>query len=156
MSVRIRHAPTIKGEKMKFGTLKDGKFVEIKNITGELSGLEEPFWKAEDEEEDRLKFKFTEDIEITLKQVTPENLLKVIGAEDEVGEAIRQEVKRVLEFVCCSTDHRARPHKKKRIAKKWAKQGRWKHRRSRVRACYFTEEQDGEAVLFTAKVEEGK
>lgn len=141
---------------MKFGTLKDGKFVEIKDITGELSGLEEPFWKAEDEEEARLKLKFTEDIEISCEVVNPEKLLKAIGAEDEVREAIRQEVKRTLEFVCCSTDHRARPHKKKRIAKKWAKQGRWKHRRSRMRACYFTEERDGEAVLFTAKVEEAK
>ena len=141
---------------MKFGTIKDGRFVEIKDVTGELSGLEEPTWSAYAEDEDRLDFKITEDFEISVKTVNPEDLLRAIGAEDEFRDALRQEIKRTLEFVLWSTDHRARPHKKKRIAKKWAKQGRWKHRRSRLKACYFTAEQDGEAVTFTTRIEEAK
>lgn len=134
---------------MKFGTIKDGKFVEIK----EIAEIKEPFWSSEEEREWDLKF--TDPLEFKTEIVNPEALLRAIGADPgDLKNAIREEIKRTMTFIFQSNDHKARPHRKKRIAKKWAKQGRWKQRRTKMKAYELNQERIGDAVTFTFAKEE--
>ena len=122
---------------MKFGTIKDGKFVEIK----EIAEIKEPFWSSEEEREWDLKF--TDPLEFKTEIVNPEALLEAITEKPTV-----------MTFVFHQDDHKARPHRKKRIAKKWAKQGRWKQRRTKMKAYELNQERIGDSVTITFETKE--
>lgn len=134
---------------MKFGTLKDGKFVEIK----EVAEIREPFWSSEEEIEWDLKF--TEPLEFKAEIVNPEALLQAIGADPgDLENAIQEEIKRTMTFIFQNNDYKARPHRKKRIAKKWAKQGRWRQRRTKMKAFELNQERIGDSVTITFEKKE--
>lgn len=130
---------------MKFGTIKNGKFQEIK-----VAEIKEPLWESEAERESEWKLDFTNPMEFEVMVPSPENLFKAIGADfGDFEKAVKDEFKRQAVLVFAGTDRKARPHKKKRIAKKWAKQGRFKTRRTRLFFTDLQETRDGDTVEIT-------
>ena len=130
---------------MKFGTIKNGKFQEIKVVE-----IKEPLWESEAERESEWELDFTNPMEFEVMVPSPENLFKAIGADfGDFEKAVKDEFKRQAALVFAGDDRKARPHKKKRIAKKWAKQGRWKTRRTRMFFTDLQETRDGDTVEIT-------
>lgn len=126
----------------KFGTYIGGQFKEIKEIATTDA---EPFWTAEDQHRE---YKLQD---IKLKQTFSAEILNQEPLQVLAADFAKAPGGTITAWLKYSV-YNARPHKKKRIAKKWAKQGKYKTHRAKL--CGFSigvEEADAHTFTITAR-----